>query len=211
MTDPLNSSTIGIENGSGTVAVQLIYNNTYVHNNLAILISRGLSWVEETPSSGTVSPGGTQPVTITFNSTGLTAGTYRGNIVVTSNDLPRSPRSIPIRLSVLTVDVKEQPRTGIPQEFALEQNYPNPFNPTTTISYGLPTQATVRLKIFTMLGQEVTTLVDAPQPGGYYSVTWTGNTDRGFAAASGVYTYRLEATTADGKLLNSLKKMLLLK
>ncbi len=86
-----------------------------------------------------------------------------------------------------------------------------PFNPTTTISYALPTQATVRLKIFNLLGQEVTTLVDAPQPGGFYSVTWTGNSDAGFPVSSGVYVYRLEAKTADGKILNSLKKMLLLK
>lgn len=62
-----------------------------------------------------------------------------------------------------------------------------------------------------MLGQEVTTLVDGPQPGGHYSVTWTGNSDRGFLAASGVYTYRIEATTADGKSLKDMKKMLLLK
>jgi flagellar hook assembly protein FlgD len=112
---------------------------------------------------------------------------------------------------VTLTGVTEQPSSGLPREFALDQNYPNPFNPTTTISYALPTQATVRLKIINMLGQEVTTLVDAPQPGGYYNVTWTGHSDKGFAVASGVYAYRLEAKTADGKNINILKKMVLLK
>jgi hypothetical protein len=148
---------------------------------------------------------------VTFNSANLTAGTYRGTLVVTSNDLPRSPRNIPIRLSVLPTDVREQRGTGVPQEFALEQNYPNPFNPTTTISYALPSEATVRLKIFNMLGQEVTTLVDAHHPAGYFDVRWTGNSNRGITVSSGVYMYRLEATTPDGKLLNSFKRMLLLK
>jgi hypothetical protein len=208
-TGATNSCTVGIENLGGTVAVQLIYNANYLHNNLAILISKGLSWVEESPSSGTVAPGGSQPVTVTFNSTSLTAGTYRGNLVIVSNDVPRSPRNIPIRLSVGPTDVGES-QAG-PREFALVQNYPNPFNPTTSISYVLPTQANVRLRIFNMLGQEITTLVDAPQPGGLYNVTWTGNSDAGFPAASGVYMYRLEAKTVDGKILNSLKKMLLLK
>jgi hypothetical protein len=208
-TGATNSCTIGIENLGGTVALQLIYNANYLHNSLAVLISKGLSWVEESPSSGSVAPSGSQPVTVTFNSANLTVGTYTGNLVVTSNDVPRSPRNIPIRLSVGPTDVNEGQEH--PREFALAQNYPNPFNPTTTISYALPTQATVRLRIFDMLGQEVTTLVDGPQPGGHYSVTWTGNSDRGFLAASGVYTYRIEATTADGKSLKDMKKMLLLK
>lgn len=211
VTAPLDQATIGIENGSGTVALQVIYNASYVHNSLAILISRGLSWVEESLTSGTIIPGGNQPVTVTFNSTDLTAGTYRGNLAIVSNDGPRSPRNIPIRLSVIITGVPEQPASGLPREFALDQNYPNPFNPTTTISYALPTQATVRLKIINMLGQEVTTLVNAPQPGGFYNVTWTGHSDRGFAVSSGVYAYRLEARTAEGRIINILKKMVLLK
>ncbi len=211
MTAPLDQATIGIENGSGTVALQVIYNASYVHNSLAILISRGLSWVEESLTSGTIIPGGNQPITVTFNSADLTAGTYRGNLAVVSNDGPRSPRNIPIRLSVSITGVPEQPASGLPREFALSQNYPNPFNPTTTISYALPTQATVRLRIINMLGQEVTTLVNGQQPGGFYNVAWTGNSDRGFAVSSGVYVYRLEAKTAEGKNINILKKMVLLK
>jgi flagellar hook assembly protein FlgD len=97
------------------------------------------------------------------------------------------------------------------REFALMQNYPNPFNPSTMISYTIPSQANVRLKIFNLLGQEVATLVDAPQPGGLHNIPWNGNGDNGYAVSSGVYVYRLEAKTADGKILNSLKKLVLVK
>ncbi|MBM2840923.1 MAG: C-terminal target protein [Bacteroidetes bacterium] len=103
------------------------------------------------------------------------------------------------------------PTASVPQQVALMQNYPNPFNPSTTISYELPTQATVRLKIFNMLGQEIATLVDSPQPSGVHQASWNGNTDAGFSASSGMYIYRLDAKTADGKTINSVKKMLLLK
>jgi hypothetical protein len=115
-----------------------------------------------------------------------------------------------IQYTTTTVDVKD-PGREIPATFALLQNYPNPFNPSTTISYGLPMQATVQVKIFNMLGQEIATLVDGPQPGGSYSISWNGNSNAGHAASSGVYVYRLEAKTADGKTITSVKKMLLLR
>jgi hypothetical protein len=115
-----------------------------------------------------------------------------------------------IHYSMSTVDVKE-PGQEIPATFVLQQNYPNPFNPSTTISYGLPMQATVQVRIFNMLGQEIATLVDGPQPGGSYSIGWNGKSNAGHAASSGVYVYQLEAKTADGKTITSVKKMLLLR
>ena len=209
MANLLNSATVGIENGGGTVAVQLVYNANYVHNNMAIRISRGLSWVEESPSNGSILPGGNQPVTVTFNTTGLTAGVYRGNLVVQSNDAPRNPRLVPIKLSVIITGVDGSGSEA--RDFALMQNYPNPFNPTTLISYSIPAQSTVRLKVFNMLGQEVATLVDESQPEGMYRVTWNGQGGKGQAVSSGVYFYTLEARTTDGRILNTMRKLLLLK
>ncbi|MBD3409046.1 MAG: T9SS type A sorting domain-containing protein, partial [Ignavibacteriales bacterium] len=94
----------------------------------------------------------------------------------------------------------------IPTRFALEQNYPNPFNPTTTIRYALPEATTVRLEIYNALGERVATLVNGAQEAGYHK--------RVFAAtrfASGVYFYRLEATSATGTTYRDTKKMLLVK
>lgn len=81
----------------------------------------------------------------------------------------------------------------IPVVYALEQNYPNPFNPETTIRYGLPVSATVRLSLCNMFGQLIGTLVDGEHSPGTYSVVWDGTDDTGRAVASGVYLCRMEA------------------
>jgi len=75
----------------------------------------------------------------------------------------------------------------LPDEFALGQNYPDPFNPSTTIQYQLPIPARVTLRVYNILGQVVTTLVDEVQDAGYKSVVWNAGN-----VASGVYFYRLQ-------------------
>jgi hypothetical protein len=98
------------------------------------------------------------------------------------------------RLSVWTALVKDTLATGVEMEpaiaagFSLGQNYPNPFNPSTTIRYGLPHRSNVTLTIFSMLGQEVMTLVAGEQSGGVYEVRLNAT-----GLASGVYIYRLSA------------------
>jgi PKD repeat protein len=89
----------------------------------------------------------------------------------------------------------------IPDEFVLENNYPNPFNPITTINYGLPEAADVKLDIYDMNGRCVATLVNADQNAGMYSVRFDAS-----GLASGIYLYRFEA----GDFKES-KKMLLMK
>jgi hypothetical protein len=81
---------------------------------------------------------------------------------------------------------------SIPEKFELGQNFPNPFNPTTTISFGLPTEGKVRLKIFNIRGQLVKTLVDEIRQPGYHRAEWNGTDGSGTRVASGVYFYRLK-------------------
>ena len=85
--------------------------------------------------------------------------------------------------------------------FALHQNYPNPFNPITTISYELPKAGKVSIKIFDLLGREITTLVDEYKNAGSYEVEFKAN-----YLPSGVYFYQLKA----GDYIFT-KKMVLLK
>jgi hypothetical protein len=80
--------------------------------------------------------------------------------------------------------------TGIQiKTFSLEQNYPNPFNPSTNISFSIPKQSTVTLKVYDLLGKEVATLVNNEiVAAGNYAKQWNAAN-----LTSGVYFYRLQA------------------
>jgi hypothetical protein len=75
---------------------------------------------------------------------------------------------------------------SLPIRAMLLGNYPNPFNSSTTINYELSSSGKVKLEVFTLLGEEVATLVDTWQEGGYKSASWEA-----FRVSSGVYFYRL--------------------
>ena len=90
---------------------------------------------------------------------------------------------------------------GSPKDFSLSQNYPNPFNPATTITYQLPKNGSVTLKIYDMLGKEVKTLVNEQKEMGGYTVQFDAS-----SLASGMYVYQLRVND-----FVSTKKMLLLK
>jgi len=201
MTDPLNSSTIGLENSTGTVALQVIYNAAYMHNNLCIKLEKGLGWVDEVPSSGTINPGLNQSVNVIFNSTGLTPNTsYAGNLKIGSNDPVTPSKTVRVRLNVGPVGVGNS-TTGIPTEYELQQNYPNPFNPSTKISYAIPKEGFVTLKIYDVLGKEVMTLVNDSKQAGYYEAEFSGSN-----LASGLYFYTIKS----GSFVET-KRMILIK
>ena len=94
----------------------------------------------------------------------------------------------------------------LPAKYDLHQNYPNPFNPTTTVTYDLPKDTKVVLKIYNVLGQEIRTLVNENQTAGYKSIVWNGKDNLGQIVGSGVYMYRLQV----GDKVQ-IKKMLILK
>jgi len=88
-----------------------------------------------------------------------------------------------------------------PYPYTLDQNYPNPFNPVTEIKYELLKDAHIILKVYDVLGSEITTLVDEFQSAGYKTAPFDAT-----KLATGVYFYRLQA----GQYV-TLKKMLLIK
>jgi hypothetical protein len=96
----------------------------------------------------------------------------------------------------------------IPTEYSIVQSYPNPFNPTTTITYALPLESQVIVKIYDLLGKELATLVEGQQGEGYRSVEWNASNE-----TSGIYLCRFEAvsTTDPGKKFSQVRKLLLLK
>ena len=80
--------------------------------------------------------------------------------------------------------------------FALGPNYPNPFNPSTIIPYQLSVAGHVRLEVFNLLGQRLTTLVDVQRPAGAHTAQWDGTDAAGRAVGAGVYIYRLSSEGA---------------
>ena len=97
------------------------------------------------------------------------------------------------------------PSTGIPEKFGLLQNYPNPFNPSTAIRYNLNEAEQVTLRIFDLLGREVSTLVDAKQPAGAYLVRWEAKNAYGNELPGGIYFAQLQA----GSNLQTIKMALM--
>ncbi len=85
--------------------------------------------------------------------------------------------------------------------YSLTQNYPNPFNPSTTIKYSIAEPGKVKLTLFNLLGEEVTTLVNEEKPAGNYSIDFNAAN-----LPSGVYFYQLKAS-----LFVETKKMVLLR
>lgn len=83
--------------------------------------------------------------------------------------------------------------TDVPSEYVLRGVSPNPFNPVTEISYGLPDDGRVALRVYNVAGKLVRVLVDGEVDAGYHAATWDGRDDRGEAVASGVYFCRMEA------------------
>lgn len=107
----------------------------------------------------------------------------------------------PIAKYVKTKPTYVDENSELPTSFALNQNYPNPFNPSTTISYSIPKQSNVSIKVFDVLGTEVAELVNEQKSPGNYKVTF--NAAR---LSSGIYFYTLQT-----KQVNQTRKMILIK
>jgi len=86
-------------------------------------------------------------------------------------------------------------------DFTLYQNYPNPFNPATTISYSIPKDGLVTLKVYDLLGREIASLVNEHQTAGNYSMEFTARD-----LTSGIYFY----TLTSGSFVDT-RKLILLK
>lgn len=93
------------------------------------------------------------------------------------------------------VGVTKDHSLDFPTTFALYQNHPNPFNPVTKIHYDIPQgmRTHVKLEVFNLLGQRISTLTNKIQQTGSYSVCWNGKRSDGSKAPSGIYWYRLTA------------------
>ena len=106
-----------------------------------------------------------------------------------------------IYLAIDGVTAVEDRNDALVERFHLEQNYPNPFNPSTTIKYHVPENSFVSVKVYDMLGKEVTSLVNEEKSVGSYEVNFDAS-----KLSSGFYLYTMRV----GNFVET-KKMIFLK
>ncbi|MBK7630837.1 MAG: T9SS type A sorting domain-containing protein [Ignavibacteriales bacterium] len=195
-----NGTTAGC-GGSGchTSQTGIVTATVLSNNQVQISVSGTTSKVggELVNSSGTVVAVNNSTSSNPFILTAPSAGTY------TVNAGYKNPsRNWGSTSAVITVTGVDEELIGLkPEAFTLYSNYPNPFNPSTKIRYAIPQSAFTTLKVYSILGQEVATLINEEKTPGVYEVNFDG-----LNLASGTYIYKLQA----GDFVET-KKMVLLK
>ncbi len=110
---------------------------------------------------------------------------------------------------IKNIEINTSP--DVPTQFALLQNYPNPFNPNTVIRYHVPKTSRIIIKIYDVIGREITTLVDDYFNPGYYEIVWDSKRKDGIEVSSGVYFYVMSAIDEGKVLFRDVKKMVIVK
>ncbi len=201
LTGSLNYATVGIENGSGTNGLQMVYNADYLEDQLAVMISTNPEWLNLNRLSGTIYNGNSAEVILNVNTSEMELGDYTMDMVVTTNDPVNPQVTIPITLTVTDIVSGTDEPTALPKEFELYQNYPNPFNPSTTIKFALPVQTELVISVYNSLGEKVAEAFNGGLDEGFHEINFNAS-----ALASGVYFYRFES-----KKYISTKKMIVIK
>jgi hypothetical protein len=106
-----------------------------------------------------------------------------------------------------SVDVNEP--TPLPGKFNLYQNYPNPFNPSTNIRFEIPERSNVSIKVYNILGKEITTLLEKELSPGNYTIDWEAKDSNGRLLPSGVYLVRLNAANVKRNYIITIKAVLI--
>jgi endonuclease I len=183
----LNSFTFNISSGN----VILKWSTSFEYNNKGFEVQRSEDTKDWTTSGFVYGKGNSNsPVAYEFTDKNLMSGIYKYRL-----------KQIDYNGNYAYYTLSGEVIIGTPVKFALLQNYPNPFNPTTNIKYQIPNNKFVTLKIFDMLGKEISTLVNEKQNAGTYEVKFNGS-----RLSSGIYFYKLESNGS-----SQVKKMLLVK
>jgi len=96
----LNTCSVGIQNTSGDDGLQIAYNEEYLHNNLAVRITKPLNWLQVSPASSSIPENEWEDINIQVSAAELTLGTYECDILINSNDPDESGLIVPFILNV---------------------------------------------------------------------------------------------------------------
>ncbi len=104
------------------------------------------------------------------------------------------------------IELSTKDKLLIPDNYQLKDAYPNPFNPVTTIEYGIPEAAYVKILVYDLLGQKVKILEFSQKEAGYFTTQWDGTNQHGESVSAGMYFYRIRTGN-----FSDTKKIILLK
>lgn len=168
-------------------------------------------WLTPMVNFGKIAQGGTETISLNFNSESVEAGIHQLNLTIETNQPNGEIQYIPVRLNMDLAGVSDVGQ-ALPKTFDLAQNFPNPFSVLngqvlgTAIKFQLPKPSEVTLKVYNMLGQEVATIAEQNFKAGYHEVNWNGRLFDGKLIASGIYFYKIQA----GDFIKT-KKMVILR
>ena len=189
-----SSATIGTQNGTRDIGLQVVYNAAYVHDHLAVEIARLPTWLTTTVGGGTIVPGGSAIIPLALTSTDLPLGTYEGNVRIGSNDPDEGLTNFPVHLSVSGAAAVGA--SSLPDRFGLRLAGRNPAAGRAVLELALPARGHASVAIYDARGALVRTLVDGELPGGLHLLRWGGELANGASAQPGMYFVR--AVTAGG-------------
>jgi hypothetical protein len=201
----VESCTIGMQNQTAEKSILLGYNESFLQNEQAFMISSGPDWLEVSYLSGQVSPAQTEEMGLTFYTLDYQPQHYNAILVFYSNSPEYSEILMPIDF-LIQENGAEGSETAIPIAAKLLGNYPNPFNPSTTIYYRIDEPSQIELTIYNSKGQKIKKYENHHSSSGEFYYFWDGADDAGNQVSSGVYFYNLKS----GKYFSS-KRMILMK
>ncbi|MDO8548852.1 MAG: T9SS type A sorting domain-containing protein [Ignavibacteria bacterium] len=106
MIGTLDIETVGIENGDGTIGLQVAYNANYVHNNLALQFSAEPDWLGAAPLSGTLYNGNSVDIDLEFRTEDFPVGDYSMDLVISSNDPVNPTITVPVTMTIVPIPVE---------------------------------------------------------------------------------------------------------
>ncbi len=183
-----DGASIGIENRTATIGLEIARNEEYVENGMAVQFylgdSNSLDWLDIGSMQGIIDGNSNLNIPVTLDAVGLADGVYDAVLRILTNDYNMLVNELPVTFEVGATYVESE--ENLPSQITLNPVYPNPFNAETVISFYLTEPGDVTLEIFNITGQKVATLADEYLQSGEHSISWNA-TDY----SSGIYLIRL--------------------
>jgi PKD repeat protein len=156
-----------------------------------------------TPASGSVAPGASQTLTVTYDASDISEGSYSGTIAIGGNG---GTVTLPVAVTVSSAVSSDAPERANAR-IELMTNRPNPFAHATEIPLRLREATDLRVVVYNAIGRRVRVLADARLPAGTTALTWDGRDDSGVESPSGLYFVRAEPSNGIGVVTQRILKV----